>query len=435
MNFSILTFGCKVNLYESEFMREKLLNNGYVLSENKDFADLFIINTCTVTKISDSKNKKLISRIRRNNPNAVIVMAGCMPQAFPEKIESFKYCDIVLGNAAEEDLISILEKYNSGGEKNRQPMICVKPHDNEHSVQMAVKRFSARSRAFVKIQDGCDRFCSYCIIPYARGFPRSKPLPEIREEISVLANKGYKEIVLVGINLSAYGQDVNFELCDAIELVASEENIERIRIGSIEPYFLNEKNIKKLSAIEKLCPHFHLSLQSGCNKTLKAMNRQYNVSEYFDIVYNIRDVFYNPSVTTDLMVGFPGETEADFEESLNFMNRIKFAKVHVFPFSAREGTEADRMQEQISSEIKNRRTQKMIESANMLHELFLKTQIGKTEPVLFEKKNKTGLWEGYTRNYTRICAVSEENISGKILDVYLKEAYNEVNILGEIKNY
>lgn len=413
-----------MNQYESQVMRENLTAAGFQPSNSRENADVTVINTCTVTSVSDSKNRKLIRRIRRENPEGIIVLTGCMPQAFPDDTELFEGCDIVLGNASRKMLVPSIERYLSC----KQQIIDIAPHQKtgEKFESMSITDFDERTRAFVKIEDGCNRFCSYCIIPYARGRVRSKQLSQLKEEIESLAKKGYREVVLVGINLCAFGQDTGASLCDAVDIACETEGIERVRLGSIEPEKMDSITIKRLSAQKKFCPQFHLSLQSGCDETLKRMNRHYTSKEYMDIVKNLSEAFENPAFTTDVMVGFAGETNEEFEKSLAFVKSVGFAKVHVFSYSRRKGTAADKMPNQVKPEEKERRSHIMIEETDKSRLDFLASQIGRTEPVLIETIRRDGLLEGYTKNYThvkiKINGGEEEKaqkLCGTFADVYI----------------
>ena len=413
MTFNIITLGCKVNQYESQLMTEYMIAEGFIQSDNR-LADIIIINSCTVTHTSDSKNRKVINRARRENPDSVIVLTGCMPQAFSNNLELFKDCDIVLGNVSREKVIESIKSFLN----DQTQIIDIPDHKNGEAFEkMCVSSFLERTRAFVKIEDGCNRFCSYCIIPYARGRVRSKNLEDIKSEVTALAMKGYNEIVLVGINLSFYGQDIDCTLSDAVECVCNIDGVERVRLSSLEPELMTKDVLLKLSKLPQFCPHFHLSLQSGSTNTLKRMNRHYTADEYAEIVQNIREIFDNPSITTDIMVGFVGETEEEFKESLYFADEIGFAKVHVFSYSRRKGTAADKMSDHIKSEIKSQRSKTMIEHTELKRKEFLLSQVGRVEEVLFEIKNRSGYYEGYTKNYTPVYIKSEENIIGKILPV------------------
>lgn len=423
MNFNIVTLGCKVNQYESQAMREDLLRHGFELSDDKNIADITIINSCTVTSVSDAKNRKLISKIRRANPNGIIVLTGCMPQAFPDKKDNFKNCDIVLGNAKRSELIPAISKFT----ENRNTLINITEHKKrgEEYENLTVTSLGEHTRAFIKIEDGCNRFCSYCIIPYARGRVRSKSLQSLKSELETVALNGYKEVVLVGINLSAYGENEEFNLADAVECACNTDGIERVRLGSIEPEQMDEELIARLSAQPKFCPQFHLSLQSGCDNTLKAMNRHYNTFEYSKIVHNLRRAFQNCSMTTDVMVGFAGETEDDFKASLEFVDSIGFAKVHVFPYSRRKGTVADKAPNQVAPQIKEQRAKQMIEHCDKSRSDFLCTQKGLCESVLVERFRHDYL-EGYTKNYTPIHIISDDtSLCGQIVNVKITNSFDD----------
>ena len=417
MTFKIITLGCKVNQYESQLMSEMLKNSGFILSENKNKADITVINTCTVTAVSDAKNRKIIRKARRENPDGVIVLTGCMPQAFPDRVSDFEDCDIVLGNKRREALVPLIDEFL----RTRAKIVSIEPHDNKNAEyeQLTVKSFDGHTRAFMKIEDGCNRFCSYCIIPYARGRVRSKNPEELLREVKALAASGYKEIVLVGINLSAYGQGESFDLADAVDIACSVDGIERVRLGSFEPEMMYKSLIERFSKQKKFCPQFHLSLQSGCDATLKRMRRQYDRAEYMRIVNDLRQSFENPAITTDVMVGFAGETDGEFAESLDFVESVGFAKVHVFPYSRRKGTLADKMDGQVDPRVKDERSKKMIEISEQGRRAFLNSQLGKTESVLVERKREGGYFDGYTMNYTPVRIFSEKALTGKIVDVKL----------------
>ena len=360
MKVSTITLGCKVNQYETQAMLNQLLQGGFSACQTGEDADIILLNSCTVTSTSDHKVKQTLHKARREHPHAVIVLTGCMPQAFPELAEDLTDADIVLGNSNRSSLLPHILQYLS----TRQRIIDIVPHQTKEKFEsMSVENFYERTRAFIKIQDGCNRFCSYCIIPYARGRVRSKPLDDLIAEVTQLAEKGYKEIVLTGINLSAFGQDINLHLCDAVEAVCAINGIERVRLGSLEPEQLSEDVIIRLSKQQKLCPQFHLSLQSGCDETLKRMNRHYTTEEYRTIVQNLRNAFDNAAITTDIMVGFPGETEEEFMQSLEFAKEISFSKVHVFAYSQRPGTKACNAPNQITKKVK-RNTQQTNDARN-----------------------------------------------------------------------
>lgn len=428
MKVFIITLGCKVNQYESEVMLELFLNSGFEKANKLEDADVIIVNSCTVTATSDQKVRQMINKTKRKNNNAVIVLTGCMPQAFPEVVDALDNIDIVLGNSNRSEVLNSVIDYMS----NHQRIIDIKPYGKKDSFEkMSVSEFHERTRAFIKIEDGCNRFCSYCIIPYARGRVRSKSLRDLEKEVTKLSENGYTEVVLVGINLSAYGQDIGLHLCDAVETVCKIEKIKRVRLSSLEPEKMDYEVLKRLSLQEKLCPQFHLSLQSGCDATLKRMNRHYDTHEYYEIVINIRKLFKNPSITTDVMVGFPGESDEEFNQSLEFVKKVGFSKVHVFSYSRRPGTKADLEKDQILNSVKAIRSKKMIEATNESRLNFLNSQVGTKHSVLFENLKNNGYYEGYTTNYVPVLVKSKDNLSGKILNTLI-ESVNEGVCFGRI---
>lgn len=430
MKFFIVTLGCKVNQYESQAIFERLTNFGFCKADSEENADIIIINSCTVTAESDKKVRKVVHKARRSNKNAIIILTGCMAQAFKEDCEKLEEVDIILGNSQKSE---ILEKINEFLIKRRK-LVEVENFSNKINYDdFRVNKFYDRTRAFVKIEDGCNRFCTYCIIPYARGRVRSKPIEKLYEEIKNLADNGYKEVVLVGINLFSYGQDIDSNLCDVIEKISTIDLLKRIRLGSLEPECMSSDVIIRLSKQKKLCPQFHLSLQSGCNETLKRMNRHYTAEEYKEIVDNLRKYFKNASITTDIMVGFAGETEAEFNESLNFVKYIKFSKIHVFPYSIREGTKAALFKNQVLPDIKSKRVAIMAKAAEDSKCDFLNSQVDIVSSVLFEREIEPNIFEGYTENYTPVKLKSDKNISGMILDVKIKSVENNY-CLAELVN-
>lgn len=419
MNFSIITLGCKVNQYESQVMINSMLNSGFGFEKDYRIANIVIVNSCTVTAVSDSKVFKLLRRVKRENPSSVTVLTGCLPQAFPNDIKNCSAADIITGNKCRGDLLPLINEYLKSGKQ----IIKITPHMNDTQFEnMRVSSFNERTRALVKIEDGCNRFCSYCIIPYARGRVRSKPIDKLRTELQILAQNGYREIVLVGINLTAYGSDLrNLNLADAIETACSIDGIERVRLGSLEPDQMDADIVERLAVQKKLCPQFHLSLQSGCDQTLKRMNRHYNTDEYMEIVNKIRANFENCAITTDVMVGFPGEDEDEFRQSLKFVKRVGFSKVHTFAYSQRPGTVASSAENQVNKADKDRRSKIVISETDKMHQNFLNMQLGRCESVLFETRTKSGLFEGYTMNYTKVYLRTDEDISNKIIHVKLIE--------------
>ena len=415
MKVTLYTLGCKVNQYETESMREQLTAAGYDCFCETGDADIVIINSCTVTAESDRKTRQAVRKYRRALPNAVIILCGCVPAAFPEISSALPEADIIFNNAGDGRLVSLLEEYL----KKRERIIDIKEHrKGEEYLTPEITDFSERTRAFVKIEDGCDRFCSYCIIPTARGRVRSRSLESIKREISALADKGFCEVVLVGINLSAYGKDTGYNLCDAVSSAASVDGILRVRLGSLEPDHISEEMLLKLKSEDKFCPQFHLSLQSGCDETLKRMNRHYDSNYYRALIRRIREVFPDSSITTDIMVGFAGETEEEFSKSLSFAKEIGFAKAHIVAYSRRKGTRADNFEGQIENAVKAKRSQIMIDACNKCEGAFIERQIGKTFPVLFETYDG-GFCEGYTPNYTRVRARGDKCLCGSIHSVLL----------------
>ena len=415
MTVSFYTLGCKVNQYETESMKNILLNNGFELSENGDIA---IVNSCTVTAESDRKTRQLLNKIRKLNPNVILVLTGCMPQAHPEKAAEFN-ADIVIGNTSRRDILKSIMAYL----KNKEKLVDLPKHENdEEFFESPIESFSEKTRAFMKIEDGCNRACTYCIIPKARGRVRSRKLEDIKAEAEVLAKRGYKEIVLTGINLSSY----EFGLENAVKMVANTNGIERVRLGSLEPDLMTNELLKALSDIPEFCPNFHLSLQAGCNNTLKRMNRLYTKEEYANLVKQIFEIFENPSITTDVMVGFAGETENDFLESLNFVEDIEFAHVHIFPYSIREGTFAEKFKDQITKNEKSRRVKLMEEAAKKAAIKFNTKQIGKTLPVLIESDNT-----GYTENYVKVSCLDSAK-EGEIVNIEISSADSD-GLYGTIK--
>ena len=393
------TLGCKVNQYETQEMREQLTKNGYEMTEDENVADIFIINSCTVTSESDRKTRQCVRHYKKKYPQSTVVLTGCMPQSFPEMAEKLNEADIVLGNKNNKFLVSSLNEFfvNSCRTLNME-----QHQSGEPLVSSGISRFEERTRAILKIEDGCDRFCSYCIIPKARGRVRWKPIEDIKAEVKALTDNGYREIVLVGINLSAYGKGTELNLADAVFAVSENEKVERIRLGSLEPDHITDGLIEKLAKCEKLCPQFHISLQSGCDKILKKMNRHYTSDEYYSLCQKLRKEFKDCTLTTDIMVGFPHETDEDFEITKAFAQKVGFEKIHIFPYSRRSGTVADRMDGQIEKSVKAQRVNALSQVAEEIRNNFLKAQIGKELSVLIEEKQKNDVYFGYTPNYTPV---------------------------------
>lgn len=415
MKVKFYTLGCKVNQYESQAISEELKKHGYE-TVTEGSADIIIVNSCTVTASADQKTRQAVRRFRRNNPDSVIVLTGCMPQAYPKKADELTEADIVIGNKNNHEMINALNDFMKYGSR----VFNVKEHLKGDAFSgTGISCFEERTRAYIKIQDGCNRFCSYCIIPTSRGRVRSKPLCELKEELKRLSENGYKEVVLVGINLSSYGQDIGETFPAAVKCANDTEGILRVRLGSLEPDHLTDEVIEKLAQCEKLCPQFHISLQSGCDNTLKAMNRHYTADEYRRICKKLRESFSDCTLTTDVMVGFAGESEEDFRESLDFVKEIAFEKVHVFPYSVRKGTRAEKMQGHLDKKTKEERSRIMIEETEKIRSEYLSSQIGRTLSVLFEAKDKDGFICGHTENFTPVKVRFSGEICGNIADVLI----------------
>jgi len=421
MNVSVITLGCKVNQYESQAMLGILEENGYSESDLK-IADVIILNSCTVTASSDQKVRQTLRKARSQNENAIIVLTGCMPQAFPEESAKLLEADIVIGNRKRSDILDYINAFK----ENRERIIDISDHEKEDIFEpLKVSDYHGKTRAFLKIEDGCNRFCSYCIIPYARGRVRSKGIDELKAEVKKIAENGYREVVLTGINLSCYGSDIGLTLCDAVEVVCENEDILRVRLGSLEPELLDKNVIERLAKQKKLCPQFHLSLQSGCDETLKRMNRHYTSDEYSEIVDNLRNAFDNAAITTDIMVGFAGETKEEFEKSLEFAKKISFARAHIFKYSRRFGTKAYSMPNQVKNQDKDDRSKKMICATDETRLDFHQKQVGRICEVIFEQKDKKGNFEGYTENYTLIKVKSDDDLHSKIKKVKILKAFSQ----------
>ena len=419
MKVSFYTLGCKVNQYETQIMSQMFSQNGYEVVDFETPADVCVVNSCTVTSSSDRKTRQILRKIKTQNPKTVVCLTGCMPQAFPKL--SFENADIVLGNTSRKDVLEKVGQFLKTPAKIKD----IKDHTKDEEFErMCADAFLERTRATIKIEDGCDRFCTYCIIPYARGRIRSKSLEDIKKEAQNLSLKGYSEVVLVGINLSSYGKNTPLRLIDAIETVCEVEGVKRVRLGSLEPELLTDDDIHRMSKLEKFCPQFHLSLQSGCDETLKRMNRHYTAEEYKRIVENIRKHFDNPAITTDIMVGFAGETDEEFNKSLEFAKEIGFAKAHIFCYSRREGTIAAKMPDQVEESVKKKRSAELIKATDRSRNEFLSSQIGTVADVLFETAEH-GVNHGYTKNYTPVFVEDERDLKGKILKVKITKVKND----------
>ena len=419
MKAAFYTLGCKVNQYETEYMAEILKNAGMQIVSHNEDADYYIINSCTVTATADQKTRQNVRKFKRQHPNSVVILTGCMPQAFPEQASALNEADIVLSNKSNDDILDLINRYNVS--HNR--IVKIDKHQKgDEFTKCSIEHFSERIRAFVKIEDGCDRFCSYCIIPMSRGRVRSKSLNDLKDEIKMLGNNGIKEIVLVGINLSSYGKGENFNIVDAVRICNEDENIRRVRLGSLEPDHITDEVIEGLAKYEKFCPQFHISLQSGCDKTLKDMNRHYTADEYRRLCKKLRATFDDATITTDIMVGFNDETEEDFNTSLQFAKEIGFEKVHTFPYSERQGTVASRKGDNVPKQEKERRASVMIEETNKIRHEYFNKLIGAKEVVLFENNIGGNTYQGYTKNYVPVRMKSDTDIIGKEIEVTIKSA-------------
>lgn len=417
--------GCKVNAYETEAMQELLEQNGYEIVPFQEGADIYIINTCTVTNMADRKSRQMIHRAKKMNPDAIVVAAGCYVQAQENSDKIDECIDIVIGNNKKQNLIEILEEYEqkrkeADGVFVQQEVIDIN-HTKEYE-ELHLTKTAEHTRAYIKVQDGCNQFCTYCIIPYMRGRVRSRRKEEVVEEVSTLAANGYKEVVLTGIHLSSYGVDFEEKetLLSLIQAVHAIEGIERIRLGSLEPRIITEEFASALSALPKICPHFHLSLQSGCEETLKRMNRRYSAEEYFEKCMLLRKYFENPALTTDIIVGFPGETEEEFEESRAFVEKVNFYETHIFKYSKRQGTKAAVMPNQVPEPEKTKRSNTLLALDERNRKAYEEQFAGKETEILveeqMEKDGKT-YWIGHTKEYIRLAILSDENLSGRLLRV------------------
>lgn len=413
--------GCKVNAYETEAMQEMLEQNGYEIVPFAEGADVYVINTCTVTNMADRKSRQMLHRARKMNPNAVVVAAGCYVQAQGAKADDC--IDIIIGNNKKKDLIAILDEHFAKiEEKEPQVELIDIAHTHEYE-EMRVSRQAEHTRANVKVQDGCNQFCSYCIIPYARGRVRSRKMEDVLAEVHTLASNGYQEIVLTGIHLSSYGIDTGENLLELIRAVHQVEGILRIRLGSLEPRIITRKFAEGIAALPKMCPHFHLSLQSGCNTTLKRMNRRYTAEEYYEKCELLREVFDHPALTTDVIVGFPGETEEEFRESKAFLEKVNFYETHIFKYSRRQGTKAAEMKDQVPEPVKTERSNQLIALGKVNKKAFEDRLIGQTVEVLMEEEiqRDSETWQiGHTREYVKVGRKTEENLANQLINVEIE---------------
>lgn len=426
--------GCKVNAYETEAMQQILEKAGYEIVSFQEQADVYIINTCSVTNMADRKSRQMIHRARKQNPDAVIVAAGCYVQTAGERNEEDEAIDIVIGNNKKHELAERLEEFFESHKKTRA-MIDINRQQEEYE-ELSLSRTAEHTRAFIKVQDGCNQFCTYCIIPYARGRVRSRGLADVLSEIERIAKNGYQEVVLTGIHLSSYGVDTNDHLLHLIEQVHEIEGIKRIRLGSLEPKIVTEEFAKRLSELEKVCPHFHLSLQSGCDETLARMNRKYTTEEYAKSCEYLRRYFKQPAITTDVIVGFPGETEEEFAKTKQYLEKIHFYEMHIFKYSKRQGTKAAQMREQIDEQIKTKRSNELLALEKKMSQEFRDAHIGKEDEALLEEKiqiDDVEYYVGFTKEYIKVAVMSEKDLSNCMVHGKITRALNEnVYLMEEI---
>ena len=399
MKVAFSTLGCRVNTYESEAMAEKFVREGYEIVDFSEKADVYVINTCSVTNMGDKKSRQIIGKARRLNEEAIIAAVGCYSQIAPDEVSAIEGVDVVLGTRNKGDIVYYV---NKARDEQKQQIQVAEVLKNKEFEDLSIADYQDKTRAFLKIQDGCNRFCAYCLIPYTRGAVCSKDFNKVMQEIKDLASHGFKEIILSGIHTASYGVDLEekVSVVDILEAIENIDGIERVRIGSIDPTFFTEDVVKRIVCLKKLCPQFHLSLQSGCDATLKRMNRRYSSKKYEEIVNLLRDKIKDVSITTDVIVGFPGETDEEFNETYEFLKRIKLTKTHIFKYSQRTGTKAYSMENQVDGTAKDKRSKILIELNKVNEENFIKSYIGKTLDVLFEEKysKEENYYVGYTKN-------------------------------------
>ena len=418
------TLGCKVNQYETEAMAELFVKNGYEITEDYN-CDVFVLNTCTVTNLSDRKSRQQISKIRSENSDAIIAVVGCYSQVSPDEIENIEGVNVILGTKYRKEIVELCELAQSSNKIINKVESIGKNREFE---ELTINTEHSMTRAYIKIQEGCSQFCSYCIIPYARGPIRSRNIRDIVLEAKRLADNGFKEIVLTGIHVASYGKDLDnndIGLIDVIEDIGQIDKIKRIRLSSLEPRIVDKQFLDRLSKVEQFCDHFHLSLQSGSDSILQSMNRKYDTDLYEKTINLIREYYPNAAITTDIIVGFPGETDEDFEKTLNFVDKIQFSKIHVFKYSNRKGTVASKMKNQVSGVVKKERSKLLIEKSKYYTDKFLDNMLNQPIKVLFESKNDDGYIKGYTTNYIRVKREYNPNLSNKIIDVICNRRENE----------
>lgn len=418
------TLGCKVNQYETEAMLEMFKKEGYTQVDSEDFADVYVINTCTVTHMSDRKSRQYIRRMKKKNPDAIIAVVGCYSQVSPEEILSIDEVNLVMGTNDRKKIVEEVKKIDASRKISTvDDIMKVKAFE-----EIEINKTNGKTRAFLKIQDGCDRYCSYCIIPYARGRVRSRDLESIVKEVENLAANGYKEVVLTGIHVASYGKDIketDIKLLDVIKQINNIEGIERIRLSSVEPILFTDEFVEAVSAMDKVCPHYHLSLQSGCDETLKRMKRRYTTEEYKTIVDRLRAAIPNVSITTDVIVGFPGETNEEFDKTYEFLKDIELTHMHIFKYSPRKGTPAATMENQVDPSTKHERSEKLLQLNEENFKKFGQKMLDKEFNVLFEQKVGDNKFEGLTENYVKVIVESDKDLSEQILKVKITDVKNE----------
>ncbi len=424
--------GCKVNAYETEAMQQELEQLGYEIVPFSEKADVYIINTCTVTNIADRKSRQMLHRAKKQNPDAIVVAAGCYVQKEGELSETDEAIDILIGNNRKKDLGRILEEYQRENIEHKKAILNI--NQTKEYEDISIDRAQNHTRAYMKIQDGCNQFCTYCIIPYVRGRVRSRKLEAVREEAEKLAKNGFREIVLTGIHLSSYGVDIDSSLLEAIEVIHEVSGIERIRLGSLEPNIITEEFVKTIKSLQKVCPHFHLSLQSGCDTVLQRMNRRYTAGEYYEKCELLRRYFEDPAITTDVIVGFPKETEEEFAVTQKFLQKVGFFEMHIFKYSKRANTKAAVMPGQIIEKVKADRSDELIHLEKEMSYAFRKRRIGKMKKVLIEENISIGgenYQIGHTEEYLKVAIKTSKDLVNQIVKVRIEKILEEDILLGE----
>ncbi len=432
---AFVSLGCKVNQYETNAMSQEFVEKGYEVVDFNDIADIYIVNTCTVTNVADRKSRQMLRRVKEINPDSVLVACGCYAQVGRDELEKIEDIDLIIGNNEKKDIVEIIEEYKNAVNdidftNGHNSIISDVMHQKDY-VEFGTTTYTEKTRAVVKIQDGCDRFCSYCIIPFARGRVRSRKIENIIGEVEQIVDNGIQEVVITGIHIASYGKDFNYEitLIDLLEELNKVEGLKRIRLGSIEPTIITEEFVNRLSKLEKICDHFHLSLQSGCDETLKRMNRRYSTQEFKIGTQLLREKFPEASLTTDIIVGFPGETEAEFNTTYEFLKDIAFYKMHIFKYSQRKGTKAAVMPNQVDGTIKEQRSKRLIELSDENEEKYNSKYVGKTVEVLLEEKDGE-FYKGHTKNYIEVW-VKGANLENKIVNVNIEES-KEKKLIGNL---